>query len=61
MPSVSRKQKSMMAAIAHGWNPTKARKKLPKKKVAQKFHEEDYPGHSSTKKAFDVAWEHIKS
>jgi len=50
----------MMAAIAHGWKPTKARKKLPKKKVAQKFHEEDYPG-SNTKKAFDVAWEYIKS
>ncbi len=60
MPSTSPKQRSMMAAIAHGWKPTKARKKLPKKKVAQKFHEEDYPG-SNTKKAFDVAWEYIKS
>jgi hypothetical protein len=51
----------MMAALAHGWKPTKARKKLPQKKVAVKFHTEDYPSHSDTKKAFDVAWEHIKS
>jgi len=61
MPSVSPRQRHMMAALAHGWKPTKARKKLPQKKVAVKFHTEDYPSHSDTKKAFDVAWEHIKS
>ena len=55
MPSVSRKQKYMMAAISHGWKPKKARKKLPSKDVALKFHVKDYPSHLN--KAFDVAWE----
>tara|TARA_R100000008_G_scaffold79535_2_gene61261 strand:- start:7647 stop:7832 length:186 start_codon:yes stop_codon:yes gene_type:complete len=60
MGSVSPKQKTMMAAIAHGWKPKKARKKLPSKRVALEFHRKDYPSHGITRKAFDVAWKSLK-
>lgn len=35
MPSVSKKQKHLMDAVAHGWNPDKI--KGPTKKVAKEF------------------------
>ncbi len=38
MPSTSVKQKKTMAAIAHGWKPTRI--KIPKK-VAKEFHRAD--------------------
>ena len=58
MPSRTRKQKKMMAALSHGWKPKKDRKKLPSNKVALDFHVKDYPSH--LKKAFDVAWVVLK-
>ena len=61
MPSVSPKQKKLMAALSHGWKPKKPLPKLPPKEVALRFHMADYPSHGSTKKAFDVAWESLKS
>jgi len=64
MPSVSRKQKHMMAAISHGWKPKKARKKLPSKTVALDFHVKDYPSHGNKKsenRPVDLAWAMLKS
>ena len=61
MPSVSPKQKKLMAALSHDWKPKKPLPNLPSKEVALRFHRADYPHGSSTKKAFDVAWRHLKS
>lgn len=41
MPSVSKKQAKLMAAITHGWHPPAGMKHAPSVKVATEFHEED--------------------
>ncbi|MBF84133.1 MAG: hypothetical protein CL489_06600 [Acidobacteria bacterium] len=64
MPSVSPKQRNMMAALSHGWKPTKDKKKLPSSKVALDFHVADYPSHGKKKSAdgpVDLAWSILKS
>jgi hypothetical protein len=42
MPSVSEKQKKLMAAVAHGWKPSNF--KGPSKAVAEEFNEADTKG-----------------
>jgi len=39
MPSVSEKQKKLMAAVAHGWKPSNF--KGPSKEVAEEFNQAD--------------------
>lgn len=41
MPSVSPKQKQMMAAIAHGWQPAHPRHTLPSVGVAREYFKAD--------------------
>lgn len=73
MPSTSDKQKKLMAALSHGWEPSWNKvggKKLPSKKVALNFHVADYPTHGnhpdrgSKKKSMDdpleLSWVVVK-
>lgn len=44
MPSKSEAQARLMAAVAHGWRPSRPRKRLPSREVAEEFNLADGGG-----------------
>lgn len=55
MPSTSPKQARLMAAVAHGWKPTKMKGGGPPESVAKEFNEADKGGSTLSKGMAEAA------